>query len=98
MIANGLQDRNSKVEEYLQLLRLLALELERAMLAISRNSLSEFEDSIRRQEKLGARITEVASKLKNSPPRGAAAYLPRTGDELMQQVRVASGTLQILNR
>ncbi len=63
MIANGLQDRNGKVEEYLQLLRLLACELERAMQAISRNSLPEFEESVRRQETLSARVTDIAKEL-----------------------------------
>lgn len=95
MIANGLQDRNDKGEEYLQHLRLLALELERAMHAISRNSLSEFEDGLRRQETLSARITELAAELRSPSHTRVAAY---KGDELMQQVRIASGALQTLNQ
>lgn len=98
MIANGLQDRNGKVEEYLQLLRLLACELERAMHAITRNSLSEFEDSVSSQEALSTRLTELAGGLNFSTQRGALANLPRASDDLMLQIQAASGTLQTLNQ
>ncbi len=75
MIANGVQDRNGKVEEYLQLLRLLAFELERAMQAIAQNSLPEFEDSVCSQEALSARLTDLAGELNVSGPTAAAKIL-----------------------
>jgi hypothetical protein len=98
MSVNGLQDRNGKVEEYLQLLRLLASELECAMRAIARNSLPEFEESVRRQETLSARVTDLAGELKVTSQRGTSNLLPHTNDALTQQIRVASATLQALNR
>lgn len=98
MIANCLQDRNGKVEEYLQLLRLLACELERAMHAIAQNSLSEFEDCVCSQEALSARLTELAGELNFSARNGAPAGLPRPIDDLMMQIHAASGTLELLNQ
>lgn len=98
MMVNGLQDRNGKVEEYLQLLRLLACELECAMQAISRNSISEFEDSVRRQETLSAHVADLAKELNDSARRDANPNLPYTSDALMSDVRAASSTLQMLNQ
>ncbi len=98
MIVKGLQDRNGKVEVYLQLLRSLACELERAMQAIAKNSLLEFDESVRRQETLSARITDLAMELKVSSQPVAHSAARYTSDGLMQQIRVASATLQTLNQ
>jgi hypothetical protein len=98
MIAKRLQDRNGKVEEYLQLLRLLACELEHAMRAISRNSLSEFEDSVRRQETLSSSLTDLARELNLAAQRDASPRLPSTNDALMNEIQTASSTLQMLNQ
>jgi hypothetical protein len=98
MIANGLQDRNGKVEEYLQLLRLLACELERAMHAIEQNSLPEFEDCVCSQAELSARLTELAGELNLSAQSGEPSIVPRANDKLMMQIQAASGTLQSLNQ
>ncbi len=98
MIANGLQDRNGKVEEYLQLLRLLACELERAMHAIAENSLPEFEDSVYSQEALSSRLSELAAELDISAQAPPAVLSPQTNDNLISQIHAASGTLQTLNQ
>jgi len=98
MIANGLQERNGKVEEYLQLLRSLAYELERAMQAIPQNALPEFEESVRRQETLSARLTDLATELNVSARTGTVSYFPHTSDPLMSEVNAASDTLQTLNQ
>jgi hypothetical protein len=98
MMVNGLQDRNGKVEEYLQLLRSLACELERAMQAISHNSLPDFEDSVRVQETLSARVTDLAKELNVSARRAANPNLNYTSDALMSDVYAASSTLQTLNQ
>lgn len=98
MIANGLQDRNGKVEEYLQLLRLLACELERAMHAIAENSLPEFEDSVYSQEALSSRLSELAAELDISAQAPPAVLSPHTNDNLISQIHAASGTLQTLNQ
>jgi len=98
MMANGLQDRNGKVEEYLQLLGSLACELERAMKAISHNSLLEFEASVRKQETLSARVTDLARELNVSARRDENPHLPHTSDALMGEINAASSTLQTLNQ
>ena len=66
--ADGARTRTSKAEEYLQLLRSLAVELDRAMQAISSNNLGELEDSISSQQDLSARLSQLATELKPVPP------------------------------
>ncbi len=97
MIEIGVQDR-MKLEEYLQLLRLLAFELERAMGAIAQNSLSALEDSVANQQAFSTRIGELAQDLgKTVKARGSAC--PNLTDEgLMGQIRAANDSLQSLNR
>jgi phosphoglycerate-specific signal transduction histidine kinase len=98
MMVSGLQDRNGTVEEYLQLLRSLACEVERAMQAISRNSLPDFEESVRKQETLSARVTDIAKELNVFARTGADSHLPHTSDSLMSEIKAASSTLQTLNQ
>jgi hypothetical protein len=97
VIATGIQERNGKLEENLRLLRSLAQELERAMQAIARNSLEDLEDSIANQQSLSAQLVElrgdVAGLLKKNTPSPI-----EIDEDLMQQVRAASSTLQLLNR
>jgi len=50
MIETDVQDRDRKLAEYLQLLRLMAFELDRAMQAIVQNSLTALEDSVANQQ------------------------------------------------
>ena len=63
MIATGVQDRNGKLGEYLELLRSLAHELERAMRAIAQNSLPSLEDSVANQQAIAERLRELADDL-----------------------------------
>lgn len=98
MTAGNGNERSAGLEEYLQLLRLLALELDRAMLAIAENALETLEESVANQETLSARLHQLAAELK-SQSHGDAASLPQLPDEnLMQQIRKASDSLQFLNR
>ena len=60
MNTTGVQDRDLKAAEYLQSLRSLTHELERAMQAIASNALSELEESIDSQQMLSARLGELA--------------------------------------
>ncbi len=93
------QDRSGKAAEHLQLLRSLSDELERAMQAIARNALAEFEESITNQQILSARLSKLADEL-SAPlapepnPRHSASTVE---DDLMHQIHAASNTLQKLN-
>jgi len=94
----SIQDRNGKLEEYLQLLHSIAFELERAMSAISKNSVNALEESLANQEAFSTRLVELADDL-NQPCRGGPPVAPAIDDDgLMQQVRTASSALQNLNR
>lgn len=93
----GVQERNGKMEEHLQILQSLAQELERAMQAISSNSLAELEDSIASQQALSTRLVHVERDVRRRFQASADAPLQIDAD-LAQQVRDASGTLQSLNK
>lgn len=98
MTASSVQERSAKLEEYLQLLRLLAVELDHAMLAIAENALETLEESVANQEALSTRLHQLAEELKDQSPGGTSA-LPQLPDEsLMRQIRKASDSLQHLNR
>jgi len=98
MNSTGVQDRNGKLVEYLELLRSLAQELERSMQAISQNSLSPLEDSVANQQVLATRLHELANDL-SEPVEDLAVASPGGGDEgLMREIRGASKTLQTLNQ
>ena len=98
MNSTGVQDRNGKLVEYLELLRSLAQELERSMQAISQNSLSPLEDSVANQQVLATRLHELANDLRE-PVEDRAVASPGGGDEgLMREIRGASKTLQTLNQ
>jgi len=60
MISTGMQERNGELEEYLQLLHSMAFEIERAMSAISANSVAALEDSLANQEVFSTRLLELA--------------------------------------
>jgi len=92
------QDRNSKLEEYLQLLRSMAFELERAMSAISVNSIQGLEDSLANQEAFSTRLVELADDLSGPVQKEPLAVRGSADDDLLQRVRAASNELQSLNR
>jgi hypothetical protein len=91
-------DRDGKVEEYLQLLRLLAREIERGMQAISENKLPEFEESVENQQELSNHLTEIASDLKNFQKPSSETSVVVSEDGLMFQIHIASAALQSLNQ
>ena len=92
------QDRNSKLEEYLQLLRSMAFELERAMSAISENSIQALEDSVANQEAFSTRLVELADDLSRPGPRELPGVRGAADDTLLNRVQAASHELQSLNR
>ena len=91
-------DRDVKVEEYLQLLQGLARELQRAMTAISENSLTDFEESVSNQQEMSVRLAELASELRGSPTPKSTAQEVSANDGLMLEIQVASAALQSLNQ
>jgi flagellar biosynthesis/type III secretory pathway chaperone len=98
MTTAGVQDRDLKATEYLQTLRSLTHELEKAMQAIARNTLPELEDSIDSQQVLSARLSELADDL--CVPLQADATISEAclDEEMKQQIRSASQTLHRLNQ
>jgi len=92
------QDRNSKLEEYFQLLRSMAFELERAMSAISENSIQALEDSLANQEAFSTRLAELADDLSRPGRQEPLSVRDAADDSLLQRVRAASNELQSLNR
>jgi predicted translin family RNA/ssDNA-binding protein len=98
MTAAGVQDRDLKAAEYLQSLRSMTGELERAMQAIARNALPEFEESIDSQQVLSARLARLADDL--CAPLQAKTVIARAAidEDMMRQIRSADETLQRLNQ
>jgi hypothetical protein len=94
----GIQDRDMKATEYLQTLRSLTHELEKAMQAIAHNALSELEDSIDSQRMLSARMSELADDLCVPLQANATISQACLDEEMKQQIRSASQTLQGLNQ
>jgi hypothetical protein len=98
MTTAGDQDRESRAAEYLQALRSMTGELERAMQAIAHNALADFEESIDSQQVLGARLARLADEL--SAPLRAQPAIGAAGmdEDMMRQIKIAGDTLQALNR
>jgi hypothetical protein len=95
--AAGVQDRDSKAAEYLQSLRSLTGEIERAMQAIACNSLPTLQDSVANQQTLTARLGTLANDL--CIPLEAKSSIAREGmdENLMGQIHTAANKLQGLN-
>jgi hypothetical protein len=98
MIETVVQDRNIKLEEYLQLMRLMAFELDRAMKAIGDNSLQALEDSIANQQVFSDRLGELAEDLRCPAPERPLPLAAHADRGLMAQIGAASEALQSLNR
>ena len=93
----GVQDRNLKAAEYLRTLQDLAHELERAMQAIARNALAEFEESIANQQAICSRLGVLVNDL-STPLDVQTTEIDSTFDrDMKSQIQAASGTLQKLN-
>ena len=102
MTAAQVQERNRKAVEYLQLLRSLASEMERAMQAISCNALSDLEESVAGQQITSARLMALADEMSipleahpSAPPASSPAGIDA---EMLYQIVIAGDTLQKLNR
>ena len=98
MIETVVQDRNSKLAEYLQLLRLMAFELDRAMKAIVQNSLSALEDSVRNQQVFSDRLGELTNDLCTTSGERPLPSSTHADGGLTDQICAASDALQNLNR
>jgi len=98
MTTAATQDRDLKAAEYLKSLRSMTDELERAMQAIARNALSDFEESIDSQQVLSARLAKLADDL--CVPLEAKTAIARAAidEDIMRQIRTADGKLQRLNQ
>jgi hypothetical protein len=98
MNSAGSRDRNLLALEYLQLLRSLAGELEKAMKAIANNALPELEESVVRQQEMSVQLNVLVSDL--CVPLRADHSSPQVGIEenAVHEIRAASNTLQILNQ
>lgn len=97
MIAAELTTRRARAGEHLQLLRVLAYELDRAMQAIAGNKIEELEDSILNQQTLGLELSALADEIGAS----AQAYRPLQSDsidpDLTNEIRAAEEQLRRLN-
>lgn len=98
MISTSAQDRNGKLEEYLQLLHSMAFELERAMSAITKNSVKSLEESLANQEAFSARLLELADDLSERGQPDSQNDPIAEDEGLISEVKVAAGILQSLNR
>jgi gas vesicle protein len=97
MYTAGVQDRELKAAEYLQSLRDLAHELERAMQAIASNALADFEESIAVQQTLCCRLGEIARELSAPLEAQTEGMETRLDNDMTQQIQDASGVLEKLN-
>lgn len=98
MISTGIQDRNGKLEEYLQLLHSMAFEIERAMSAIAKNSIGALEESLANQEAFSTRLVELADDLGSPAEMESPGGAAMGSDRAMRQIHAASDALQALNR
>jgi predicted O-linked N-acetylglucosamine transferase (SPINDLY family) len=98
MNSGDAQNRNRKAAEYLQLLGVLATELEKAMHAIAHNALSELEESVANQHALSSKLTALVSEICVPLETEAAGSQTRLDESMMQQIRSASDSLETLNR
>jgi hypothetical protein len=102
MTAIAVEDRTVKTAEYLQLLRSLASEMEKAIQAIAHNDLPDLEDSVANQQIMSSRLLvladEISPSLKSQSAVSFASVDPGVDQDVMHQVQVAGDSLQKLNR
>jgi hypothetical protein len=98
MSATAVQDRNGKATEYLQLLRSLSFEMEKAMQAIAGNALPDLEESVASQQILSARLLVLADEISPSLKTNSATSATGIDEDMLQQVQTAGAALQKLNR
>ncbi len=98
MTATAVEDRNGKAAEYLELLRSLATEMEKAIQAIAHNALADLEESVASQQIMSARLLVLADEISPSLKSSPAVSPPGVNEDMMRQVQVAGDSLQKLNR
>jgi hypothetical protein len=98
MLDMSTQDRDRQAMEYLQIVRSLTSELERAMLAISCNALSDLEESIAEQEVLTSQLQVLYKELWVSRDVRLAIMHPALDRGLANEALLAHRELQELSR
>lgn len=98
MNATFVQGRDGKLGEYLQLLRLLACELERATQALTENSLTTLEDSIANQQAFAERLGALSSDLGRRLQEHSIDASPLAENDMKKKILAASASLEKLNR
>jgi hypothetical protein len=108
MTATAVQDRKDNAAEYLQLLRSLAGEMEKAMQAMTQNALPDLEESVSNQQMMSTRLLVLAEALSGPLKSNPAKSIPVAANpvrpsmnidaDMMQQVQLANESLQKLNR
>jgi hypothetical protein len=98
MNSAGARDRNLQTAEYLQLLRALAVELERAMEAIANNDLADLEESVVNQEGMSAKLSALVNDICVPLYAEPSPSYDSDGDNVMNQIQMASKNLQKLNQ
>ena len=104
MTAIAVEDRNVKTAEYLELLRSLASEMEKAIHAIAHNALPDLEESVASQQIMSNRLlvlaVEISPSLKSHSAVSPASVDPPAfvDEDMIHQVQTAGDTLQRLNR
>lgn len=98
MNSGDTQNRDRNATEYLQLLGVLAVELEKAMQAIAQNALPDLEESVVNQHALSDRLTSLVNQICIPLETEASASQPCLDEDMVRQIRSASCSLQQLNR
>ncbi len=98
MTDTGATDRAERIRDYLDTAHSLVRELERAMSAISCNSLSDLEESLAEQEVLTVRLRSLRRQLWVFNGSQSSYLRPALGTELPSDLVTAHDTLQAVNR
>jgi hypothetical protein len=91
-------DRDQRTNDYLETAHSLVHELERAMLAISCNGLSDLEESLAEQEVLTVRLRSIRRQLWVFNDTQPACLRPALDRELPSDLVTAHAELQAVNR
>jgi hypothetical protein len=94
----GVEERNERAVEYFHLLCSLSSELEKAMQAIVKNRLTEFEESVLNQQMLSGRLKVLADELCVHLEPGQSVSSRLLDADQARQIANASETLQKLNK
>lgn len=98
MAYTGVTDRDQRTKDYLDTAHCLVHELERAMLAISCNGLSDLEESLAEQEVLTVRLRSLRRQLWILSDTQPSCLRPALDRELPSDLTAAHAELQATNR